>query len=268
VQLDSAVAEVARARDSAFVVLRDRGDTVLARLAWGRVMQTRFKPAFDEEVELHGVPAIGDTMPAEARQAACWTARRASRILEQLAGPVYAITARALTATLRDWDRYDREGLSQYPWEAALNGRKRFCPLPVQGPPPCQWVLLHPSVGYAVRALGDGGDLSARLSGRQAVVVDVIGRVRYRDGWRSYRGWSLFALLGNQPPGAGLTLHLDRAVQIGAGVGAGSSGRWDRGLGYLSLDAYRWAAEMPAKLRESRDAVQGVRDRMLGGAGR
>ena len=268
-QLDSAIAEVERARDSIFTMLEQGADTTAALVAWGVIRQTRFEPV-PIGADLHFpttdpvVRLTGATAPGE-RQAVCWTARRASRVLEQLVAPAYVLTARALTATLRDWDRFDREGLSQFPWEAALNGRKGFCPLPVQGPPTCQWVLLHPSLGYSLRALGDGDDVTARLRGRQAVVVDVIGKVTYRDGWRSYRGWSLFALLGNQPPGAGLTLHLDRAVQVGAGIGVGPGGKWDRGLGYLSLDAYRWASDIPAKLQQRRDAVRGVRDRIVGG---
>lgn len=269
-QLDSAIGDVERTRDSVSVLMERSGDTTGAVLAWGAVAHVRFKAQFAGSGidPAPGAPSIhvDNTTPAAERQAVCWAGRRAGRVLAQLAAGAMELTARALTATLRDWDHFDREGLSQYPWEAALNGRKGFCPLPVQGPPTCQWVIAHPSLGYALRDLGGSGDVAARLRGTQAVVVDVIGRIWYRNGWRSYRGWSAFALVGNQPPGAGLTLHLDRAVQIGAGVGVGPTGKWDRGIGYLSLDAYRWVSEMPAKLRDRREVVRRVRDIAAGQA--
>ena len=118
------------------------------------------------------------------------------------------------------WELFLKEGRSQYPWEAFINGADpTIRPENIKFPPSRQWIVLHPelAVELSTNALKD-------IKAKQSFLVDVVGHTFY--WWKNadnpgeglhYAGITAVASFRDDlRPGVGVMAHYGRYLNVGA----------------------------------------------------
>lgn len=139
------------------------------------------------------------------------------QLLNDFKRPAIEATVNAIAAAERRWDLYLKEGMSQFPWEAAINGWL-IGGGSIEFPPRRQWIVLHPELGVEVST--DGLE---SLRAKESGTIELLGHVWYRWPGRDrpeaeLRWWGVAAaatLRDDLRPGLGVIGHYGRFVTLG-----------------------------------------------------
>ena len=255
-QLDSAHARLARlasstSRDQLTEERRRLGPMVFnAEVRDGRAVLFR---GTGDEIELTDSSAQG------TRRAVCYHAAVMRSVLDRYTQPGRAAAAAVIEAKRVRWEHYFERGYSQLPWELFLNSRlaRKAADL---DPPTRQLILLHPSVGLEVptRSIRD-------LTRQDAVALELLGWIRYRNDYRDYLGLSgVVTFTEGLGTGVGPFLHFGRVAKVGYVFRArrtdASGARKQDGV-LISVDLYKYLADRKAQVET---ALAGVRSTIGG----
>lgn len=152
-------------------------------------------------------------MDAAAARTVCWTALGLNHLL---AGEIGAHARDAIDEffdeTLGLWTSYHESRWSSYPWEWAIEGLFRDQRRDLR-PPTWGLILLHPrSVGQLPidSTLTDMRFTDAvweTLAEQTAILVDVLGFVRYNDARSGFAGVAVAGIFGNGIAAGGVSLE-------------------------------------------------------------
>jgi hypothetical protein len=250
-QLDSAHARLARLATSGsraqYTEERRRlGPMVFnAEVRDGRAVLFR---GTSDQIELTDSSAEG------ARRAVCYHAAVMRSVLDRYTEPGRAAAAAVIETKRVRWDQYFERGYSQLPWELFLNSRlaRKAADL---DPPTRQLILLHPSVGLEIptRSIRD-------LTRQDAVALELLGWIKYRNEYRDYLGVSgVVTFTEGLGTGVGPFVHLGRVAKIGYVFRArrtdASGARKQDGV-LISVDLYRYLADRKAQVEQALDYVR------------
>ena len=197
--------------------------------------------------------SIADSTPDAVRRTVCWSAAATRWLMDRYTGPMRE-HAVAFIAAKRDlWTRYYERGYSQLPWELLLNSRLLADDQRLD-PPTVQWVLLHPSVGAEV-AVGKWRDLRRQ----ETITLELLGWLKYRDGYRRYRGISgVVTFTEGQGLGVGPFVHFSRAAKAGYVFRTrrpADGTRREHGV-LLSVDLYRYLDDNRTQVEQALKLVR------------
>ncbi|WP_447977942.1 hypothetical protein [Candidatus Nitrospira bockiana] len=158
-----------------------------------------------------------EALPDEKAADFLYRLETVNRLLADFKAPALKSTLKAIRDAAKRWELFLREGRSQYPWEAAVNGWAIGAE-DIQFPPSRQWILLHPELGVEIstHAVKD-------LQAKQSLLIDIVGHTwyRWRDSSDPSKGldyWGLAAvasLRDDMRPGIGVTAHYGRFIHVG-----------------------------------------------------
>lgn len=197
--------------------------------------------------------AIDAEMPQPQRRVLCWSALALSRLLTAYGAQGRALALEALDGLARQWDAFNSNGYSMYPWELVANslGRARTS----LAPPRRQFVLLHPSAGVGV-----AGWPPSEWQRLDVLALEVAGLLVYAPSRRNYRGASLLVTLPSEGgPGGGALVHLCRTLRAGYVFRLAASDVAQSGGLVFSLDLYKALTGVPQRLQDLRARVERVR---------
>jgi hypothetical protein len=190
-------------------------------------------------------------MTSDVQRALCWPVIAIDYVLTTVGTRWRASTVANLDALASRWDHFVGEGLSQFPWELALNSAL-YNPATYE-PPGRQWILLHPSLGAEVA----GRDVKS-LQRVDALVVEALGAVWYNADRTRYAGASAVTTLAS---GANASLGVYTHLwwpQLMAGYVWRSDPVANRQQSFvMSLDLYKFLSGIPAELNRARDSAIG-----------
>ena len=159
---------------------------------------------------------IGEARPQAQRRALCWAMIEADDLSSDFSRPDRQAFATFLDERVKRWDNFHENGYSMLPFELLLNSwlGEKWRPLrrPALEPPAEQVIFLHPSVALEVPIK----DISWSVHGRDAMVLEPLGYIRYNGSRTSFWGVSTAASLTvGEGPGWGGVVHLGRLSHIG-----------------------------------------------------
>lgn len=142
------------------------------------------------------------------------------RLLNHMKESSLHATVQGIRNAAMRWELFLKEGRSQYPWEAFINGiDPAIRPENIKFPPSRQWIVLHPelAVELSTNALKD-------IKAKQSFLVDVVGHTFY--WWKNsdnpaeglqYAGITAVASFRDDlRPGIGVMAHYGRYLNVGA----------------------------------------------------
>lgn len=191
-----------------------------------------------------------------------------NRLMTDFKQPAVRRTVQAIEDAQARWEIYLREGMSQFPWEAAFNSAMIGADN-IQYPPTRQWILMHPELGVEIstRSLKE-------VTAKESLAVELFGHVWYR--WRDLdkperglRWWGLSAaasLRGDLRPGIGFILHYGRFVTLGVSWhDPDEDGRWfnDAPFVMMGIDLFRFAEERTPAYQKKWERALEIRDRLF-----
>lgn len=190
------------------------------------------------------------------------------RFLTDFKKPAIRQTVRAIENARLRWEVYMREGMSQFPWEAAFNSWTIGAD-DIQFPPLRQWILLHPELGVAVST-----NRLQEMTAKESLSIELLGHLWYR--WKNVekpeaglRWWGLSAvaaLRDDLRPGIGLLAHYGRFVTVRVTWhDADEDGRWFNDAPFIlfGIDLFRFAENrVPAYQKKWEKALE-LRGRLL-----
>src|SRR6476661_579507 len=146
-------------------------------------------------------------------------AQTVDRLLNQMKKSSREATIQGIRNAAMRWELFLKEGRSQYPWEAFINGLDpTIRPENIKFPPSRQWIVLHPelAVELSTHSFKD-------IRAKQSLLVDVVGHTFYwwsnRDDpsqGLSYAGITAVASFrDDMRPGIGVMAHYGRYVNGG-----------------------------------------------------
>lgn len=196
-------------------------------------------------------------VPPAAMQRLLLASHALSHVLHRFVDPIQDRQHDELVRVDAAWRNYLFEGYSQLPWESAFNGW--VLDFDAFDPPDSQWILLHPSVGFALSTVS-----LDEIQANEVLNVELLGWLRYRGARNeSYLGASLTATFRDDlGPGLGLMAHWRQGFSVG--VAWHDEDDDDHFLDedpfiYVSFDLYRWVqGELPefrAKYGKVRDLL-------------
>lgn len=191
-----------------------------------------------------------------------------SHLLTDLKKPALRETVQAIENAKARWEIFMRQGMSQFPWEAAFNSWAIGAD-DIQYPPRRQWILAHPELGVEVST-----NRLIDLTAKQSLSIELVGHVWYR--WKNLekpetglRWWGISAaasLRDDLRPGVGLVGHWGRFVTLGIlWHDADRDGGWfdDPPFLMFGIDLFRFADDRaPAYQKKWERALQ-ARERMF-----
>ena len=159
---------------------------------------------------------IAEARPQPQRRALCWAMLEADDLASDFSLADRRAFASFLDARVQRWENFHERGYSMLPFELLLNSwlGERWAPLrrPVLEPPAEQVIFLHPSIALEVPVK----DISWSVHGRDAMVLEPLGYIRYNADRTRYWGISTAASLTvGDEPGWGAVIHLGRLRHIG-----------------------------------------------------
>ena len=203
--------------------------------------------------------ALTDSSAQGTRRAVCYHAAVMRSVLDRYTQPGRAAAAAVIEAKRVRWEQYFERGYSQLPWELFLNSRLARNAAELD-PPMRQLILLHPSVGLEVpaRSIRD-------LTRQDAVALELLGWIRYRNDYRDYLGLSgVVTFTEGLGTGIGPFFHFGRVAKIGYVIRARrtdeSGARRQDGV-LISVDLYKYLADRKAQVET---ALAGVRSTIGG----
>ncbi|MBI3805302.1 MAG: hypothetical protein HY282_16250 [Nitrospirae bacterium] len=191
-----------------------------------------------------------------------------NRLLTDFKKPAIAQTTRAIENAKTRWEIYMREGMSQFPWEAAFNSWTIGADN-IQYPPMRQWILAHPELGVEVSTKS-----LKEITAKQSLSIELIGQVWYRwkrlDHPESGLGWwgisAAASLRDDLRPGIGLIAHYGRFVTLGVlWHDVNRDGRWfnDPPFITMGIDLFRFAGDRAPAYQKKWERALEVRERFL-----
>jgi hypothetical protein len=256
IQLDSARSRLVRllgsASSSEFSDLQRRVGPAVFRVEMSDGRAELFRGTPDDIV-------LTDSTAQGTRRAICYHAAVARAVLDRYTQPGRAAAAALIEAKRLSWTRYFERGYSQTPWELYLNSRFSRAAADLD-PPTRQLILLHPSVGLEIpsRSLRD-------LTRQDAVALEVLGWIKYRDDYRKYLGLSgVVTFTEGLGTGVGPFLHFGQVAKIGYVFRVrrtDASGARARDGVLISVDLYKYLTDRQALVQQ---ALANVRSKIPG----
>ena len=250
-QTDSARARLARlatsgSREQYTEERRRLGPMVFnAEVRDGRAVLFRGTP---DEIQLT------DSSEQGSRRAVCYHAAVMRSVLDRYTQPGRAAAAAVVETKRVSWEHYFERGYSQLPWELFLNSRLARNAADLD-PPTRQLILLHPSVGLEVptRSIRD-------LTRQDAVALELLGWITYRNEYRDYLGVSgVVTFTEGLGTGVGPFVHFGRVAKVGYVFRArrtdASGARRQDGV-LISVDLYKYLADRKAQVEQALDHVR------------
>lgn len=165
-----------------------------------------------------------ETLPGENAQTKAtdflFRVQTVDRLLNHMKESSLQATVQGIRNAATRWELFLKEGRSQYPWEAFINGiDPAIRPENIKFPPSRQWIVLHPelAVELSTNALKD-------IKAKQSFLVDVVGHTFY--WWKNadnpaeglhYAGITAVASFRDDlRPGIGVMAHYGRYLNVGA----------------------------------------------------
>ena len=174
------------------------------------------------------------------------------RLLNRFKQPALSQTVQAIHNAKARWEIYLRDGMTQFPWEAALNSWLIGAE-DIERPPSRQWIFLHPALGVEMST----GEIK-EIQAKESLAIELLGHVWY--SWRDFdspedglRWWgvSLVTTLRDDiGPGVGLLAHYNQFVTLGiTWHDDDEDDKWFDNSPYLLLgvDLFRFAEERAPK---------------------
>lgn len=190
------------------------------------------------------------------------------RLLTDFKKPAIGQTMGAIRNAQARWEIYLREGMSQFPWEAAFNSWTIGADN-IQYPPKRQWILMHPELGVeaSTRSLKE-------VTAKESLAIELFGHVWYR--WRNpdqpergLRWWGISAaasLRDDLRPGIGFIAHYGRFVTVGVTWhDPDEDGRWfnDAPFILMGIDLFRFAEERAPSYQKRWERALEIRERLF-----
>ena len=191
-----------------------------------------------------------------------------NRLLTDFKMPAIHTSMTAIRNAKTRWEIYMHEGMSQFPWEAALNGWLIGADN-IQYPPTHQWILAHPELGVEVstRSLKE-------ITAKESLSIELFGHIWYH--WKrldspeaGLRWWGLSAavsLRDDQRPGVGFVAHYGRFVTLGIlWHDVNRDGRWfnDAPFVMMGIDLFRFAEDRAPAYQKKWERALEVRERLF-----
>jgi hypothetical protein len=191
-----------------------------------------------------------------------------NHLLTDFKQPAIRQTVRAIENAQARWEIYLREGMSQFPWEAAFNSWTIGADN-IQYPPRRQWILIHPELGVEVstRSLKE-------VTAKESLAIELFGHVWYR--WRNLnqpekglRWWGISAavsLRDDLRPGVGFIAHYGRFVTLGiTWHDPDEDGRWfnDAPFVMMGIDLFRFAEDRVPSYQKKWERALEIRERLF-----
>lgn len=189
----------------------------------------------------------------------------ANRLLTDFKKPALTVTAKAIKDAKERWEILMREGMSQYPWEAAFNGWV-IGGGTIQFPPSRQWVLVHPELGVEISTDG-----IKDLRAKEVMAIELAGHVwyRWRDIDKPAKGlnwWGVSAaasLRDDIRPGIGFMAHYGRFLTLGlTWHDDDNDSKWFDGAPYviMGIDLFRFAEDRVPRYQKKIEEALEIRE--------
>lgn len=191
-----------------------------------------------------------------------------NRLLTDFKQPALRQTVRAIENAKGRWEIYLREGMSQFPWEAAFNSWTIGADN-IQYPPTRQWILMHPELGVEINT-----NSLKEITAKESLAIELFGHVWYH--WRNLdqpekglRWWGLSAaasLRDDLRPGIGFIAHYGRFVTFGiTWHDPDEDGRWfnDAPFVMMGIDLFRFAEERAPAYQKQWERALDARERIF-----
>lgn len=191
-----------------------------------------------------------------------------NRLLTDFKQPALRQTVRAIENAKGRWEIYLREGMSQFPWEAAFNSWTIGADN-IQYPPTRQWILMHPELGVEINT-----NSLKEITAKESLAIELFGHVWYH--WRNLdqpekglRWWGLSAaasLRDDLRPGIGFIAHYGRFVTFGiTWHDPDEDGRWfnDAPFVMMGIDLFRFAEERTPAYQKQWERALDARERIF-----
>ena len=152
----------------------------------------------------------------EERRALCWAMLEAQDLASDFSRADRVAFADFLEERVRRWDNFHENGYSMLPFELLVNSwlGEKSGPLrrPPLEPPREQLIFFHPTIALEVPV----SDISWSVHGRDALVVEPLGYLRYNADRTNFRGISAAAsLTEGEGPAWGGVVHFGKLLHIG-----------------------------------------------------
>jgi hypothetical protein len=152
----------------------------------------------------------------QERRALCWAMLEAQDLSSDFSRADREAFAEFLEQRVRRWDNFHEHGYSMLPFELLVNSwlGERWGPLrrPPLEPPKEQLIFLHPTIALEIPV----NDISWSVHGRDALVVEPLGYLRYNAERTNFRGISAAAsLTEGEGPAWGGVVHFGKLLHIG-----------------------------------------------------
>ena len=197
-----------------------------------------------------------------------YRAEIANCLLTDLKRPLLKENVQAIRNAERRWDLFMKDGMSQYPWEAAVNGWI-IGGGSIEYPPTRQWIVAHPELGVEVST-----HKFADMTAKEALLIEALGHVWYRwkdknDPAEGLRWWGISAaatLRDDMGPGLGLVVHYGRLITAGITwhreVGQGG---WFEKSPYVvfGIDLFRFAEDRVPRYQQKVKEALAAREKLF-----
>ena len=182
-------------------------------------------------------------------------------LLSDFKNPLLKVNVQAIRRAEKRWDLFMKQGMSQYPWEAAANGWL-IGGGSIEFPPTRQWIVAHPELGVEIST-----HRISDMTAKESLLIEVIGHVWYRwldanDPAEGLRWWGIAAaatLRDDMGPGIGFIFHYGRFVTAGVTWHRESGeGGWLQKSPYVvfGIDLFRFAEDrVPRYQQKAKDAL-------------
>jgi hypothetical protein len=195
-----------------------------------------------------------DSSAQGVRRTVCYHAAVTRAVLDRYTRPGRAAAAAFIEAKRVSWGHYFERGYSQLPWELYLNSLRARSGANLD-PPTKQLILLHPSVGFEIpgRSIRD-------LTAQNAVALELLGWITYRNDYRDYLGLSgVVTFTERLGTGVGPFVHFGRVAKAGYIFRLRRTNADGEQLGdglLISVDLYKYLSDRQAQLQKTLDIVR------------
>ncbi|MCK6445317.1 MAG: hypothetical protein L6Q99_02905 [Planctomycetes bacterium] len=177
-------------------------------------------------------------------------------VLQHFVEPVQSAAFETIRLADAQWTNYLKNGYSQYPWEALINGK--LWTFSEFDPPNQQLILLHPTIGFEAST----GSLD-HLVADEVINVELLGYVGYYgDEYEHFFGGSIAASLRNDvDPGIGFVLHWNKSFSAGVSwhdLDDDGDPFDDEPAVYMSFDLFRYVQTEGPAFKSKYDRVRAL----------